>query len=110
MPKIYQTASIFFWPGVNEAIGMTYLEAQAAGLAIVAQNRPGLRDVLPPGSHPAPEEGPQALARVLDRLLRDPSALAAAQQAARQNVNGSHLLDTAARTLHDGLRRIGVTP
>ena len=31
----YQQASVFVWPGVNEAFGMVYLEAQATGLPVV---------------------------------------------------------------------------
>ncbi|TDK50556.1 glycosyltransferase family 4 protein [Antarcticimicrobium luteum] len=72
LARAYQRASLFVWPGVNEAFGMVYLEAQAAGLPVVAQDRPGVRDVLLPGDYPAPEDGAPALAAQISTLLADP--------------------------------------
>ena len=46
----YTSASAFLWPGVDEAYGMVYLEAQAAGLPIIAQDRPGVCDVITPNT------------------------------------------------------------
>ena len=40
LPPLYRAADIFIWPAVNEAFGMAILEAQAAGLPVVA-GRPG---------------------------------------------------------------------
>lgn len=97
----YETASLLFWPGVNEAFGMTYLEAQAAGLPVVAQNRPGVCDVLAPGTYPTPEDGPAALARQIDALLNDPVQRLALGQAARDHTGAHHLLPTASQTLCD---------
>ncbi|NNE52123.1 MAG: glycosyltransferase family 4 protein, partial [Sulfitobacter sp.] len=105
----YRSAAIFLWPGVNEAIGMTYLEAQAESLAVVAQDRPGLRDVLPQGHHPTPEEGSAALARRLDDLLQDPQLLETEGRAAYDNLVQHHLLPQAADTLKSGLAELGVT-
>ncbi len=36
MPSLYAAADLLVWPAVNEAYGMTFLEAQAASLPIVA--------------------------------------------------------------------------
>lgn len=105
----YANASLLFWPGVNEAFGLAYLEAQAAGLPVVAQNRPGVRDVLAPGVYPAPEEGVAALARRITDLLGDTDARHAAGQAARAHVAAHHLRPAAARRLAEGLQTAGVT-
>ncbi|MFY0645978.1 glycosyltransferase family 4 protein [Sulfitobacter geojensis] len=105
----YQNASLMFWPGVNEALGMVYLEAQAAGLPVLAQDRPGMREVLAPARYPAPDEGPAGLARVLDEMLANPSQRRQSGKAAQDYVAQHHLMPAAASTLRDGLARVGVT-
>ena len=42
-------------------IGMGWLRNLTAGLPVVAQDRPGVRDVLAPGTYPTPGDGPAAL-------------------------------------------------
>ena len=107
MHSAYDEAGILFWPGVNEAFGMTYLEAQAAGLVAVAQDRPGVRDVLAPGMHrPAPEEGPAALAGQIDRLLNNPAVRDEAGLKARNYVEKHHLLASASRVLDTELKAL----
>lgn len=95
MQDAYRAAGIFLWPGVNEAYGMVYLEAQAAGLPVVAQDRPGVRDVLAPGSYPTPEEGPEALAARLDALLADDTARLEQGLLAQGHVAAHHLIGAA---------------
>lgn len=95
----YGQASLLFWPGVNEAFGVTYMEAQAAGLPVVAQNRPGVVDVLAPGSYPFPEEGPQALASQIDLLLSDRQERVSRGAAARDYITANHLIPAASKTL-----------
>lgn len=95
LAKTYTSASLFLWPGVNEAFGMVYLEAQSHGLPVVAQDRPGLRDVLAPGHYPTPEEGAQALAPQVTLLLDSPSLRAKRGTAARGVISRSHLAPAA---------------
>jgi len=95
----YARASLLLWPGVNEAFGMVYLEAQAVGLPVVAQDRPGVRDVLAPGEYPMPEAGPEGLAGRLNRLLSDPGLRRTAGRRARDHVAAGHLMPVAADTL-----------
>lgn len=99
----YGRASLFLWPGVNEAYGMVYLEAQAAGLPVAAQNRPGVRDVLLPDDYPGPRDGPAALAGRLRRLLGDPELRRATGARARAMIARRHLRDAAARTWRAGV-------
>ncbi|TMV07588.1 glycosyltransferase family 4 protein [Ruegeria sediminis] len=94
----YARASLFFWPGVNEAFGMVYLEAQAVGLPVVAQDRPGVRDVLLPARYPSVEDGPAALARAIDRLRADPGLRRATGAKARARIAERHLIPSATRT------------
>ena len=109
MAAAYARAGVFFWPGVNEAFGLVFLEAQAAGLAVVAQDRPGLREVLAPGRHPVPEEGVAPLADRLRLLQQSRAARTQAGAQARAHVAAHHLLPQAAETLARGLADAGVT-
>ncbi|TLP69272.1 glycosyltransferase family 4 protein [Parasedimentitalea maritima] len=95
MAAAYANASLFLWPGVNEAFGMVYLEAQGHGLPVVAQDRPGLRDVLLPGTYPTPEDGPKALAHQITGLLTDPALRASLGTAARRMISKTHLAPAA---------------
>ncbi len=98
MARAYRNAALFFWPGVNEGFGMVYLEAQAAGLPVVAQDRPGVRDILAPGLYPSPEAGPAALAQRIDQLLADPDLRQAQGATARSTMARKHLIGTARTT------------
>ena len=107
MKTAYQNAALMFWPGVNEAFGMAYLEAQAAGVPVVAQDRPGVRDVLAPGiDRPSPEDGAGPLAAQIDQLLTDQSARQTAGRLARTHIAENHLIAPAARTLADALSQV----
>ncbi|WP_415919745.1 glycosyltransferase family 4 protein [Tateyamaria sp. SN6-1] len=105
LSRYYARARGLLWPGVNEAFGMVYLEAQAAGVPVIAQDRPGVRDVVA-GTHPAPDAGVGPLARTLAALVRDKDAAAQAGAAARDKVAAFHLLPAAARTLHQTLQGV----
>lgn len=102
LQKAYGRAGALIWPGVDEAFGMTYLEAQAHGLPVIAQDRPGVRDVLYPRAYPSPEEGAAGLA-----------ALAAAPPPShddiRAHIRAHHLLPAAAARLRAGLVQAGVS-
>lgn len=108
MKSAFAQSAVFLWPGVNEALGMVYLEAQAAGCTVVAQDRPGMRELLAPGRYPAPNCGAAALADTLRKALADPDARRRRAVRLRDHITNHHLIDTAAATLRDGLARIGV--
>ncbi|UWQ33396.1 glycosyltransferase family 4 protein [Leisingera sp. M527] len=93
----YGNASLFLWPGVNEAFGMVYLEAQAHGLPIAAQDRPGVRDVLLPAGYPAPDQGAEALAGFTAVLLANPELRVESGKDARDLISSRHLAPAAAR-------------
>jgi len=95
----YARASVFFWPGVNEAYGMVYLEAQAHGLPIVAQDRPGVRDVVLSGHPVDVDAGPKALADVLTHLLQTPDLRHRLGTQARGEIAQNHLTQAASETI-----------
>jgi glycosyltransferase involved in cell wall biosynthesis len=98
----YARAGALIWPGVDEAFGMTYLEAQAHGLPVIAQDRPGVRDVLFPRRYPSVTEGAAGLATLATAPVPTPDAI-------RAHITAQHLLPTAAETLRAGLAQAGVT-
>ncbi len=96
LAEVYARASLLLWPGVNEAFGMVYIEAQAHGLPVVAQDRPGVRDVLLPGTYPAPEQGAAGLAGLATELLGDTALRRHHGTQARARIAGRHLEPAAA--------------
>ncbi|WP_093917092.1 glycosyltransferase family 4 protein [Sulfitobacter marinus] len=108
LADVYRTSSLLFWPGVNEAFGLAYLEGQAAGLPVVAQDRPGVRDVLAPGDYPDPAGGIPPLAARLQKLLSDSELRHRLGRKAQDHVAAHHLLPAASATLFSGLAKCGV--
>jgi glycosyltransferase involved in cell wall biosynthesis len=94
MAQAYHEASVFLWPGVNEAFGMVYLEAQAAGVPVVAERRPGVEDVVDCAGM-APMGDPAAMAQRIDQLLKDTEFQSHEATQARQFVEDRHLIGTA---------------
>lgn len=99
LERVFAQAAVFVWPGVNEAFGMAYLEAQAAGLAVVAQSRPGVRDVVWPGGLVPLSAGAAGLACAVDGLLISETDRRQAADAGRAFVANGHLLGAARATL-----------
>ena len=104
LQRLYGEASIFVWPGVNEAYGMVYLEAQVAGVPVAAQDRPGVRDVLAPADYPAAEAGVKGLAQQIQPLLDDPKRRRTLGQAARTHVATRHLMPKATEVFWAAIR------
>ena len=46
LPAYYASADLYVWPAINEAYGMAFLEAQAAGLPVVAGRTGGVPAVV----------------------------------------------------------------
>jgi glycosyltransferase involved in cell wall biosynthesis len=88
---VARSASLFVLPSVDEAFGVSYVEAMAAGVpAIGTRGEDGPEEIaaawrgialVPPGE-------PRALAETLDGLLADPARRAALGAAARDTVAG----------------------
>ncbi|MEP2533073.1 glycosyltransferase family 4 protein [Shimia sp.] len=90
----YARARAFLWPGVNEAFGMVYLEAQSAGVPVVAEDRYGVRDVVHPEGVFPPDDD-TALAQELQRLLNDPNHHKHRAHEAHAMIAKTHLIGAA---------------
>ncbi len=94
-------AALFVWPGCGEAYGLAYLEAQAAGLPVVATGTAGVPEVVEHGLTGllAPPDDPAAYADAIRHLLTDAPARDALAAACRPRVLARHSSDAAARRL-----------
>jgi len=103
----FATAGIYVWPGCNEAYGLAYLEAQAAGLPAVAQATAGVPEVVMAGVTglltPAGDVG--AYADAIARLLNDEKRRQTMAKAAHRFVHQERSLGAAAKRLEIILRK-----
>ena len=69
----YRAADIFVLPSLIETLGIVILEAMAAGLAVVATDVPGCRDVVRDGRNGllVPPRDSKALAGAVKKLVDD---------------------------------------
>jgi len=96
---------VFIWPGVREAYGLVYLEAQAVGLPIIAFDSGGVSATVRGGETAllAREGDEAALAAALLRLLDDTALRATMGQAARRFALSERNPKQAALILERGL-------
>lgn len=94
-------AGIYVWPGCGEAYGLAYLEAQAAGLPVVAQATAGVPAVVMDGRTGllTPEGDSMAYAAAIRRLLSDDGERQRLAIGARDFVGGERSLPSASRRL-----------
>lgn len=101
------TAGIYVWPGYNEAYGLAYLEAQAAGLPVVAQATAGVPEVVISGTSglltPTGDLG--AYADAIAQLLNDETRRRAMAEAAHGFVHRERSMSAAAKRLETILRK-----
>lgn len=88
MPALYEAADIFCLPSWWEATPLTVLEAQAAGLPVVATDVGDVRHLLSPAAREllVPPTDRDALREALRGLLHDPALRAELGAAGREHV------------------------
>jgi len=99
--RLHAAADIGAWPAVNEAYGMALLEAQAAGLPLVAGDRAGVRQIVGAGETAllVPPGDTVAFASALASLLDAPERRAAMAAMAVARVQKEHGMPAAIRHL-----------
>jgi glycosyltransferase involved in cell wall biosynthesis len=95
-------ADVFVWPGTGEAYGMAYIEAQAAGLPVVAQATAGVPSVVRHGATGllTPPGDDAAYSNAIARLITDPTLRLRLGRGARKFVTEERSLPAAATRLH----------
>lgn len=88
LAMLYAAAALYLWPGVGEAYGMAYLEAQSQATPVIATDRRGIPDVVQPGAGGLllPPENAAAYAGAIRALLDDDSLRSRMGHAARDFV------------------------
>jgi glycosyltransferase involved in cell wall biosynthesis len=106
MPSLYAGHDILVWPAVREAFGFVFLEAQAAGLAIVGGATFGVPDVVANGTSGllSREGDAAAFAANLATLLEHPDRATTMGDAARAHIRTHHTLAAGAKRLDGFLR------
>jgi glycosyltransferase involved in cell wall biosynthesis len=109
MPALYARSDIYLWPGLREAYGLSYLEAQASGLPVVACDTHGVPAVVEQGRGgllSAPGD-PDGLAQSLRILLSNQQTRETMGEVAREFVRGERTIALAARHLAPVLAGLG---
>ncbi len=108
LPALYAACDLYVWPAIHEAYGMAMLEAQAAGIPVVAGRVRGVPDVVEDGVGGllAPEEDAAALARLVDRLLRDDPLRRKLGSQGQTRITSERTVGHAARILARTLERV----
>ena len=108
-PRVMQldaAADLFCWPAINEAYGMAMLEAQAAGLPVVAGFGAGVAQIVDDGKTGSlgPATEPETLANLVRTLLTSPRRREEMRRAALEKTAKMHDISTAADQLNEYLR------
>ena len=109
IPGLLRQGGIYVWPGYGEAYGLAYLEAQAAGLPVVAQQVAGVPEVVRNGKTgllTAPGDT-GAFAHAIRHLLTHESERRAMASAARHFVLEERSLPMASQILAAELEKLG---
>ncbi len=108
LPEIYAAADLYLWPAINEAYGMAFLEAQAAGLPVVAGRTGGVPAVVAEGITGllTPVGDAAAFAAAVARLLDHSDERSRLAVNARARIVSHHDERAAASALAAALRTI----
>ncbi|MBA3519863.1 MAG: glycosyltransferase family 4 protein [Rhizobiales bacterium] len=110
--RLYRSADLFVWPAIKEAWGMALLEAQAAGLPVVAGRSGGVAAVVADSESGllAPEGDAVAFANAVRELLLDPERRANMGRAAAARIAREHDIGVAAAFFDRQLRALTRDP
>jgi glycosyltransferase involved in cell wall biosynthesis len=108
LKQLYRGADLYLWPAVKEAFGVALIEAQAAGLPVIAGRSGGVASVVADGETGllVPEGDAGAFAEAVGGLLADPTRRTAMAQAAVEHAQRDNDIAGAAALLDAELRKL----
>jgi glycosyltransferase involved in cell wall biosynthesis len=106
--RAYRAADLYVWPAIKEAWGMGFLEAQAAGLPVVAGRGGGVPGVVADGETGllTPEGDADAFAAAVRVMLGNPARRISMGEAATRRIAERHDLPVAAAVLDGHIRAV----
>jgi glycosyltransferase involved in cell wall biosynthesis len=106
--RYYSAADLFVFPGIQESLGMVYLEAQSCGLPVVAFDNAGTPEAIQNGRTGllVPMGDRLRFAEAIDRLVTDPDLRRQWGENAKAHIRESHDLDKNYGQMEDVLRQI----
>lgn len=110
LAEAYAASDVLVWPAMDEAFGMSLLEAQAAGLPVVAGKQRGVPDIVSPGVTgllPAPGDA-TAFAAAVRGLIEDPGKREQLGAAAARRVREQYDVPVAAARLDATLKTVAM--
>jgi len=110
IPALLAGGDIFAWPGLGEAYGLVFLEAQAVGLPVVACRDRGVPDATRDGETTflSAPENPLAYAANLRRLIADVELREEMGAAARKFVHEERSVEATAASLRHVFAGLGL--
>lgn len=92
LPAVYSASDCYAFPGINEGLGMAYLEAQCAGLPAVGWDRWGAAECIVHGEtgFVTPAWNTDAFADAVQTLATEPATRLQMGSAARRHVLAEH--------------------
>ena len=108
----YAASDLLVWPAINEAYGMALLEAQAAGLPVIAGDAGDVAAVVQDGETGllCPAGNAEAFAAAVSGLLADPARCRRMGDRAAAAVRDHHGLDAVAARLEPALAALMTGP
>ena len=106
----YAASDMLVWPAADEAFGMSLLEAQAAGLPVIAGKQRGVPDIVSAGVTgllPPPDDM-DAFAAAIRRLLGDDDLRQTFSRAAASRVREQYDVPRAAAEINRTLQTVGM--
>jgi glycosyltransferase involved in cell wall biosynthesis len=106
--RLYSAADLFVFPGVEESLGMVYLEAQSCGLPVVAFGDWGGGEAVIEGATGllCPAGGYDQFSDNISRLLQNPALRITMAQNAASHIRANHDLQTNYTRLEQHLQRL----
>ncbi len=115
LPQVLGGADIFVRPSRSEGLGISFIEAMAVGLPVIATQEGGIRDFLfdarrnpdkPTTGWAVDVDAPQQIADAVKDIVTNPAKTTTTVANAERLVRGHYNWDTVARRLEEVFKRI----